>query len=430
MIWLYAISDLSVTLTETLALFVLTVCFCKNPRFHPAVSRALVPLVYMAAVCTLTFFTDFGAVKIFILQGLIPLLINLCYKTGTRKSIVVMELAGLAIMLPETMATLLMYLLCQGEITTTVDGITVARWPVYVISIVLRFAFTAVAYFLLRSFTYSLQRKDIAVLTVIYLFPFCSWFASMYEYLNLQTEYTLVLDVITAALCVSFILQFLYARNVSCLREQKQRDRMQIERLRQQFSYYQKKQRDEERVRSLYHDMKNHLLILRQQEPSPRTEQMIQSLLQEAAVYEDYVHTGNEILDIILKEKAGLARDKQIDFSVAVSLSGITFIDPLDISTIFGNAIDNAIEASERLPLHKRAILLKAGRIHNFLSVLVENNCSREPPLRQSNAPAEDDFFHGFGLSNMTDAAEKYGGQLVTRNENGKFTLKILIPIP
>lgn len=429
MTWLYTISDLSVTLTETLALFVFTVCFCKNPRFHPAVSRALVPLAYMAAVCALTFLTDLGAVKIFILQGLIPVLVSLCYKTAVLKTIVVMELTGLTIMLPESLATLLMYLFCQGKITTTVDGITVARWPVYVISIVLRFAFTAVAYLLLRSYTYTLQVKDIAVLTVIYLFPFCSWFASMYELLNLQTEYTLVPDVITAALCLSFILQFLYSKNVSCLREQKHRDRMQIEKLRQQFSYYQKKQQDEERVRSLYHDMKNHLLILRQQEPSPRTEQMIESLLQEAAAYEDYVHTGNEILDIILKEKTGLAREKQIDFSVAVNLNGITFIDPLDISTIFGNAIDNAIEASERLPLHRRAILLKAGRIQSFLSVLVENNCSREPVSRRNNT-AKDDFLHGFGLSNMTAAAEKYGGQLVTRNENGKFTLKILIPIP
>ena len=49
---------------------------------------------------------------------------------------------------------------------------------------------------------------------------------------------------------------------------------------------------------------------------------------------QDYVHTGNEFLDIILKDKAAKAREKQIDFSALVDFKGMDFIEPLDLSLI------------------------------------------------------------------------------------------------
>ena len=48
----------------------------------------------------------------------------------------------------------------------------------------------------------------------------------------------------------------------------------------------------------------------------------------------------------------------------------------------------------------------------------------------KSRTTKNDDFLHGFGISNMQKAAEKYGGQLTTKCESGKFLLKILLPIP
>ena len=58
--------------------------------------------------------------------------------------------------------------------------------------------------------------------------------------------------------------------------------------------------------------------------------------------------------------------------------NGVDFIEPLDVSTLFGNGLDNAIEASEKLPEEQRAILVKAGKMQNFFSVLIENNCLQD----------------------------------------------------
>ncbi|WP_288028270.1 ATP-binding protein, partial [Holdemanella sp.] len=100
------------------------------------------------------------------------------------------------------------------------------------------------------------------------------------------------------------------------------------------------------------------------------------------------------------------------------------------ISTIFGNGLDNAIEASEKLPEEQRGILVKAGKIQNFFSILIENNCLQDSGNTKCRTTKSDDFLHGFGISNMRKAAEKYGGQLTTKCENGRFILKILLPIP
>ena len=110
--------------------------------------------------------------------------------------------------------------------------------------------------------------------------------------------------------------------------------------------------------------------------------------------------------------------------------NGVDFIEPLDVSTIFGNGLDNAIEASEKLPEEQRAILVKARKMQNFFSVLIENNCLQDSGNTKSRTTKNDDFLHGFGISNMRKVVEKYDGQLMTKCENGKFTLKILILIP
>ena len=70
---------------------------------------------------------------------------------------------------------------------------------------------------------------------------------------------------------------------------------------------------------------------------------MVEKLQSQVAMYGDYEHTGNDILDIILKEKSETAREKHIALSVTADLNGVDFIEPLDVSTIFGNGLDNAI---------------------------------------------------------------------------------------
>lgn len=178
-------------------------------------------------------------------------------------------------------------------------------------------------------------------------------------------------------------------------------------------NYYEEKMEDETRIRQIYHDMKNHLLVLENvmadTEPAASfTENVstdsvhpsIRHLRQQMESYENYYRTGNPYLDVIIRDKAKTAREKQIDFTAILHFADGSFLDPLDISTIFGNALDNAIEASEKLAVSRRVVSVKARRIHDMLVIAVENNALPDADA-SGKTTKEDALFHGFGLSNI-----------------------------
>lgn len=429
--WLYNLLDVLSTIVEAAIFYVITLCFCKTCRFQKAVSRIVSPAVYAIVVIIMTFFVDIGSYRIFGVLVLMIALTFIFYKVSFHSAVIVMELAYLLIIpLSEATGISIMSLLYRGDIMEQVNGISILKWQIYVFVILLKALYAIIVYRLLKKFKYEIQAKDTAVLSVSFLLVFAVSFASTYGYLNLGEPNTLILDVVTSVLGVAFIVQFLYSRNVSYLREQGQRDKLQIAQLQQQYAYYQDKLKDEERIRSIYHDMKNHLLVLEGSQGTEATRQMAQELRSQIADYENYIHTGNDFLDIIIRDKAEKAREKHIDFSASIDLNGIDFIEPLDISTLFGNGIDNAIEASEKLPEEQRVILVKAGKVQDFVSILVENNYVENNKKNDSHTSKADKLLHGFGISNMQKAAEKYNGTCTIAQENGKFTLKILLPIP
>lgn len=200
--------------------------------------------------------------------------------------------------------------------------------------------------------------------------------------------------------------------------------------LEMKLAYYHDKVGEEERVRSIYHDMKNHLLVLQAQEShSKEVGEAIVKLREEIEDYEAYYHTGNDFLDIIIRDKLRKAHERQIDFQAAIRFEAGSFIEPIDISTIFGNALDNAIEASEKLADSQRLITAKASRIHDMLVIAVENNTLLDLPS-DAKTSKEDTFLHGFGIANIRKTAEKYDGQCMVKAGGGKFILKVMIPIP
>lgn len=429
MMWVYNLLDILSTIVEATIFYVITLCFCRTCRFQKIVSRLIPPAVFAIAVFIMSFFVDIGAYRIFVILALMIALTLICYKVSIHSAFIVMELAYLLIVpLSEATGISVMSLLYQGDTMTQVDGVSILKWQIYVFVILLKALYAVIVYRLLKNFKYEIQAKDTAVLSVSFVLVFAVSFASTYGYLNLGESNTLILDLVTSVLSVVFIVQFLYSRNVSYLREQEQQDKVQIAQLQQQYAYYQGKLKDEERIRSIYHDMKNHLLVMESRQNTEETRQMAEMLRSQIADYENYVHTGNEFLDIILKDKAEKAREKNIDFSVFIDFNGIDFIEPLDISTLFGNGIDNAIEASEKLPEDQRVILVKACKVQDFVSILIENNCLDEVH-KDGHTTKEDKFLHGFGISNMKKAAEKYSGSCTTTQENGKFILKILLPV-
>ena len=256
---------------------------------------------------------------------------------------------------------------------------------------------------------------------------------------NFTKREDLLFSILLAALTVGIIillaalfLLIYFVHDSARIRLIQQIEEQKLQKLQAQYQYYEERLKDEQRVREIYHDMKNHLLVLQAQlkeightgdkEKKQETEEMIAKLQNQISDYEDYVQTGNAILDVILRDKYRKAKEKIIDFHTEID-----FLDALDISTIFGNALDNAIEACEKVSEEERFITMKAREKNHFLVIHIENSAILEEEEKKTTK--EDTFLHGFGLKNIQRAAEKYGGQYKRNYQNGVYMLSILIPI-
>ena len=429
--WVYQCLDILSTVVEMACLYIISGILLKESRFHTSLCKYIPPIIMFMVTWILTWFSGLGAFKMPIIFIVAFIVLQVSYKESIYQTVIAIEIWFICCtFLVEAFVYPVSKFIFNNMLLVVIDCQNILRWEVYVIAIAIRIVSLIIIYEVLKNFKYKIKANDCAVLSTVFMIGFAALMFSVYNVLNLsKIPHILIFFSLTIFILI-FLIVFLYSKNTMFLREQEQKDKMQIAQLQQQFAYYQEKLKDEEKVRSVYHDMKNHLLVLQRQINSPETAEMVEKLQSQVAMYEDYEHTGNDILDIILKEKSETAREKHIALSVTADLNGVDFIEPLDVNTIFGNGLDNAIEASEKLPEEQRAILVKAGRVQNFFSVLIENSCLQNREYTKQRTTKSDDFLHGFGISNMRKAAEKYDGQLTIKCENEKFTLKILIPIP
>lgn len=426
---LYQCLDFLVTVTEVFSLVVLMTCLLKKPRFNPFISKAIPFITIILSAYLFTWFTEFGALKSIFIGLLTILLLKIFYKDNLILDITVMEIWWtIPIFFTEAIIIGLTNFVLKDNATTEINGQLFIQWWIYLILIVIRLIVIAICYKALKNFKYEIQMKDLGILSVVFLFVFFCFFVVNYNLLNLNTTEAFSFYGIGSLFCFLFIIQFLYSKNTMYIRELEKENEFKIDKMQKQFEYYQSKQADEERIKVIYHDMKNHLLVLQNKENTVESQKMIKELQNQIESYENYEHTGNSFLDIIIKDKLKIAKEKQIDLMVVIDFKDINFIESLDISTIFGNALDNAIEGVEKVSKENRVILVKAGKVNNFISIVVENNYNENEKLGNKKTTKKDTFLHGYGISNIKNAVEKYNGTCTITKENGKFILKILIP--
>ena len=171
-----------------------------------------------------------------------------------------------------------------------------------------------------------------------------------------------------------------------------------------------------EQTKSFRHDIKNHLSVLDGLLRSGKLEEGREYLKKLETVSEALsfpYQTGNPVVDILLGEKLGLA--KEIGLEVSLVLPKPCGIGDFDLCVLFANALDNAIAAC-RANDGAKAIRISGKQQGDFYMLTFENTCSGEPV-----PPA------GTGLSNIKAVAEKYHGAILTEKNERKFYLCVLL---
>ena len=184
------------------------------------------------------------------------------------------------------------------------------------------------------------------------------------------------------------------------------------------------------RVRALRHDMKNHILalqILVQRKEVEETNKYLDSMKNFMTNPEEYVKTGNDVVDSLLNYKIQKANEVLNVVETKISIPEQLRLRSFDLNVLLGNLLDNAIDASMQTEDKKLKITIKLDKGILFLNIC--NSCQMIADEKKNfwETTKEDKANHGIGLKNVRRIVEKYHGDITFFYENNIIQTDVMM---
>ncbi|MBO6127879.1 MAG: sensor histidine kinase [Pseudobutyrivibrio sp.] len=208
-----------------------------------------------------------------------------------------------------------------------------------------------------------------------------------------------------------------------------------------QYEQYKLAVDNSEALRKEMHDMKHYVMALKNEDDPARRAEVLEDMEQAIAIQESFMNTGNKVLDVILTTKSLQCQKKDITLNAMVDGDLLSDIHVKDICSLFGNILDNAVEATQQVEDKEKRLITLSVRSRNQFIIIECENCSdsanvrlrknqKRRIFRHDNLPRttkKDNVKHGFGLKSIAQVAEKYGGAMNCSYEDGWFKVKVLL---
>lgn len=214
-----------------------------------------------------------------------------------------------------------------------------------------------------------------------------------------------------------------------------------IQQSRMQYLYYDNLENQYRESLSMIHDVKRHiraieeLYVQRENEIALEYAVTISSRLDDFKLNE---YTSNRVLNIILNDKFKAAEQKNIEFICKIDDVDLSFIDNIDLTTIFANLLDNALEACIE-KTGEKFIQIQVGSFHNLVVINIKNTMDEA----KDNKVQGTEFYlgnpsldpqvstkknhSGIGLPNVTKVVKKYNGDFNIEKDGQIFTCTIVL---
>ena len=198
-----------------------------------------------------------------------------------------------------------------------------------------------------------------------------------------------------------------------------------------------KKQREEvqniyQTMRGWRHDYHNHMQTIKAYLSMGQVEETLtylDHLEEDLDAIDIAIRTGNVSVDAIVSSKLSVAAKKNIAVDCTAKMPEQVQVTDVDLCTVLGNLLDNAIESCEKVPEEKRFIRLYIGVFKKQLYLSVTNATAEHRRKKLTELVSEKKGSHGFGLRRIDLVAEKYNGFVNRKNEPGVFATEVMLPL-
>ena len=202
--------------------------------------------------------------------------------------------------------------------------------------------------------------------------------------------------------------------------------------LHRQYEQYKQSKENIRLINRRYHELKMQIAAIRAERDHAKQDVALAAMESGIRQYEAENKTGNPVLDTLLTAKSLYCQQHGITLTCVADGAALDFMDTMDLCSLFGNALDNALEGCNKVTDHeKRVISLKANAMNGMVVLHVEN--SYEAPLNMVDdmpVTTKAGTGHGFGLRSIQAIAEKYDGIATVVAENGIFKLTVVLHPP
>lgn len=215
-------------------------------------------------------------------------------------------------------------------------------------------------------------------------------------------------------------------------------EQKKAEQYHEQIAVYQMLEEQYRQSKRLRHDLKNHVIALSGLWEEGEWEKLgnyLKKMENSAQLGSCEESTGNKAVDVLLDQKRKWAEEKEIIWESSVRIPRSCQIDEFDLCVLFGNILDNAVEACEKLgdgePRQdsRPFVHVRAGAVKKCFLMEVENSVKTLDRTEGGHTEKRELQGRGIGLLNVEDVAHRYNGAMNTEIRDGVFTISVLIPL-
>lgn len=220
------------------------------------------------------------------------------------------------------------------------------------------------------------------------------------------------------------------------LEAQKEKELLELKTFQQEQEinqiYFELLEHQNEELQIFVHDTKKHFhnlyALLNDIEKS---REYIESIVQDIDKTNKIGKTKNKLLDLIVEKYDFICEKKFITFEKNIHQSNLSFIEEKDLTSIFNNLFDNAIEAANNSKI--KYISFSLNKIGKMLVVDIKNSCDTEPKVRNNHLISikENSPIHGYGFKSVSRTVKKYNADLDWEYDSNKkeFSVSVIFPI-